>query len=182
MAFETKNLAGLLGHHYHINVLSLLKIRFYLQFCPHLSDTSRFMKSKFASSMTHTHATLLQLFGFCLGQPRWAGTRRNIHPLTPIVVISHPLSASSIYYDPWHLPCSIYVPDSLFPQFFQVFFGLPLGLAPSTSYSIHFCTQSLSSFCSICPYHRSLFCCSTEIMPSNPSPSTLYLELYHSLA
>jgi len=34
----------------------------------------------------------------------------------PIVVISHPLSASSIYYDPWHPPCSIYVPSSLFPQ------------------------------------------------------------------
>ena len=29
----------------------------------------------------------------------------------------------------------------------QVFFGLPLGLAPSTSYSIHFFTQSLYSFC-----------------------------------
>jgi len=28
----------------------------------------------------------------------------------------------------------------------QVYFGLPLGLAPSTSYSIHFFTQSLSSF------------------------------------
>jgi len=26
----------------------------------------------------------------------------------------HPLSASSIYYDPRHPPCSIYVPDSLF--------------------------------------------------------------------
>jgi len=34
-------------------------------------------------------------------------------------------------------PCSIYVPHSLFPQSLsQVFFGLPLGLAPSTSYSI----------------------------------------------
>jgi len=32
----------------------------------------------------------------------------------------------------------------------QVFFGLPLGLAPSTSYSIHFFTQSLSSFHVIC--------------------------------
>ena len=28
----------------------------------------------------------------------------------------------------------------------QVFFGLPLGLVPSASYSIHFFTQSLSSF------------------------------------
>jgi len=32
--------------------------------------------------------------GFCSGQPRWASTKRNIHPLTPIVVISHPLSPS----------------------------------------------------------------------------------------
>jgi len=30
----------------------------------------------------HTHTTILRLFGFCPGQPRWAGTRRNIHPLT----------------------------------------------------------------------------------------------------
>jgi len=33
----------------------------------------------------------------------------------------------------------------------QVFYGQPLGLAPSTSYSIHFFTQSLSSFCNTCP-------------------------------
>ena len=42
--------------------------------------------------------------------------RRNIHPLTPIVVISHPLSVSSPYYNPWHPPGSVYVLDSLFPQ------------------------------------------------------------------
>jgi len=46
-----------------------------------------------------------------------------------------------------------------------------LGLAPSTSYSIHLFTLSLSSFCITCPYHRNLFCCSTEIMSSNPSVS-----------
>jgi len=51
---------------------------------------------------THTHTTVLRLSWLCLGQPGWAGTRRNTYPLTPIVVISHPLSASSIYYDPWH--------------------------------------------------------------------------------
>jgi len=51
---------------------------------------------------THTHTTVLRLSGFCPGQPGWVSTRRNIHPITPIVVISHPLSASSIYYDPWH--------------------------------------------------------------------------------
>jgi len=60
----------------------------------------------------------------------------------------------------------------------QVFFGLPLGLATSTLYSIHFFTQSLSSLHSTCPCHRYLFCCSTKIMSSNPNLSTLCLELY----
>jgi len=53
----------------------------------------------------------------------------------------------------------------------QVFFGLPLGLAPFTSYSIHFFTQSLYTFRNTCPYHRNLFRCRTEIMSSNPSLS-----------
>jgi len=39
----------------------------------------------------------------------------------------------------------------------HILFGLPLGLEPSTS--IHFFTQSVSSFCNICPYHHNLFCC-----------------------
>jgi len=30
---------------------------------------------------TYTHTTVLRLSGFCPGQPRWASTRRNIHPL-----------------------------------------------------------------------------------------------------
>jgi len=34
---------------------------------------------------THTHTTVLRLSGFCPGLPAWAGTKRNIHPLTPIV-------------------------------------------------------------------------------------------------
>jgi len=54
---------------------------------------------------------------------------------------------------------------------FHVLFGLPLGLEPSTSYSIHFFTQSLSSFRNTCPYHHSLFCCSTKIISSIPSLS-----------
>jgi len=37
-----------------------------------------------------THTTILHLCEFCPGQPGWAGTKRNIHPLTLIVVISHP--------------------------------------------------------------------------------------------
>jgi len=36
----------------------------------------------------------------------------------------------------------------------------------STSYSIDFFTQSLSSFCSTCSYHHNLVCCSTEILVS----------------
>ena len=47
-----------------------------------------------------------------LGEPVPEETFTHI----PIVVTNHPLSASSIYYDPWHPLCSIYVPDSLFPQ------------------------------------------------------------------
>ena len=46
------------------------------------------------------------------------------------------LSASSIYYNPWHPPYSIHVLQPLSTISLQVFFGLPLGLAPSTSYSI----------------------------------------------
>ena len=46
----------------------------------------------------------------------------------------------------------------------QVLFGLPLGLEPSTSYSIHFFIQLVSSFHNTCPYHHSLFCCSTKII------------------
>ena len=53
----------------------------------------------------------------------------------------------------------------------EVFFGLPLGLAPSTSYSIHFFTHSLSSFRNTCPYHCNQFRCSTKTKSSNPSLS-----------
>jgi len=50
------------------------------------------------NSALYTHTTVLQLCGICPGQPVWAGTRRNIHPLTLIVVINHPclLSPSTI--------------------------------------------------------------------------------------
>ena len=64
----------------------------------------------------HTHTTILQLSGFCLGQFGSAGIGRNIHPLTPIVVVNCPISASSIYYDPWCPPYSIHVPDTVFLQ------------------------------------------------------------------
>ena len=53
----------------------------------------------------------------------------------------------------------------------HVLFGLPLGQEPSTSYSIHFFTQSVSSFRNTCPHHRNLFCCSIKIISSIPSLS-----------
>ena len=94
------------------------------------------------------------------------------------VVINHPLSASSIHYNPWHPPCSIYVPDSLIHYVSPSFIWSASWPGTSTSYSIHFFTQPLSSFRSTCRYHRNLFCCSTEIMSSEPNLSALYLELY----
>jgi len=137
--------------------------------------TSQFSCNKNAATTTTT--TILWLSVFCLGQTGWACTRRNIHSLTLIVVIDHPLSASSISYDgilPVQLTCStVFSTISL-----QVFFGLSLGLAPSTSYSIHFFTQSSSYFRSTCPYNHNLFCCSTEIISSNPG---LFLNPYLEL-
>jgi len=69
---------------------------------------------------THAH-TFHGSLDFVRDNPG-ASTRRNIHPLTPIVVINHPLSASFIYYNPWHPLCSIYVPDGLFPQSLSKFY------------------------------------------------------------
>jgi len=107
----------------------------------------------------HTTTTILWLCGFCPGQPGWASTKRNIHRFTPVMVINHPLSASYICYDPWHPPCSIYVPYSLFPQSLSRF-----SLVYFFSWHLPLLTQSLSSFRSTCPYHCNLFCCSMEIM------------------
>ena len=46
--------------------------------------------------------------------------------------VNHPLSALSICCDPWHHPCSIYVPDSLFaPPSVQVLFDYLLVWHPS---------------------------------------------------
>jgi len=53
----------------------------------------------------------------------------------------------------------------------HVLFGLPFGLKPSSSYYIHFFTQSVSSFCNACPCHHNLFCCGIKIISSIPSLS-----------
>jgi len=82
----------------------------------HNHDRIKESKECSTKAMILNQTTVLQLSGFCQGQPGWAGTRRNVHPLTPILTINHPLSASSVYCDRWHPPCSIYVPGSFFAQ------------------------------------------------------------------
>jgi len=66
----------------------------------------------------------------------------------------------------------------------HLLFRLPLGLEPATSHSIHFFTQSVSSFCNTCLYHRNLFCCSINIISPIPSLSLnsllgRYLNITH---
>jgi len=77
----------------------------------------------------------------------------------------------------WSVASSLFnlrVWDSFCTNSFQVLFGLLNGLAPSTTYCMCFFTQSLSSFCNMCPYQCNLFCCSTEIMLYNPHLSQLF--------
>ena len=59
--------------------------------------------------------------------------------------------------------------DSLSLTSLQVFFGLPLGLTPSSSKSIYFFTQSFSSFLNTCPYHLILYRSITVVISSVPS-------------
>jgi len=89
-----------------------------------------------------TTTTVLWLSGFCPGLSGCDSTRRNIHQLMPILIINHPLSASFIYCYPWHPPVNLCAWLSSCTTSVQVFFGLPLGRAPSILYSIHFFTFS----------------------------------------
>ena len=70
---------------------------------------------------THTHTTVLRLCGICPAQPGWAGTRRNIHPLTLIVVINHPnlLSPSTTNHSILHIQstCSTVFFHNFSPSF-----------------------------------------------------------------
>jgi len=77
------------------------------------------------SALNNTHN---RLTAFCLGLPGWAGTRRNIQPLTPILIIGHPLST---------LPLSTTTHSILFVQFtcFTVLFH-NLSPGPLTAHSI----------------------------------------------
>ena len=81
----------------------------------------------------------------------------------------HPIFIS-FFHLPWSIASSLFklhAWQSFCTTSFHVLFGLPLGLEPFTSYSIHFFTQSVSSFRSACPYHHNLFCCSINIILSS---------------
>jgi len=119
-------------------------------------------------TQTHNHFTALWILSGTNGVSRYQKKHSPTHTyrghqlsLIRFLHLLRSMESSLFNLRAWHLSTI-----SL-----QVFFGLPLGLAPSTSYSIHFFIQSLSSFCSTCPYNRNLFCCSTEIMSSNRSLS-----------
>jgi len=58
---------------------------------------------------THTHNRLTAFVRDNRGRPV---PEKNTHPLTPILIIGHPLSSSSIYSDPWHPLRSFYVLDN----------------------------------------------------------------------
>jgi len=117
------------------------------------------------TTSTSTTTTVIRLPGFCPVNPK---KHSRTHTVTPIVVIK---------IIPYLLPPSIMIQGILpveltyLTAFFHNHCPNFLGLPPSTSYSIHFFNQSLSSFSSTCPYHHSLFCCSTKIMSSKPSLS-----------
>jgi len=121
-------------------------------------------------SLSHTHNRFTTL---CSGLPGWASTRRNTHP--PTIWSSSNLPSTTIHSI---LPVQITCLAIFCTTFLHVLFGVPLGLEPSTSYSIHFFTQSVSSFRNTCPYQwyrRNLFCCSINIMSSIPSLSLNFL-------
>ena len=127
------------------------------------------MKGKVQNNTT----TILRPFvRDCLGEPVPEETTTH-HP------DCHPVFISFFHF---HLPRSI--ASTLFKlcawQSFcttslHVLFVLLLGLEPSTSYSIHFFTHSMSSFCNTCPYNCVQFCCSINIVLSIPSLSLNYL-------
>jgi len=107
----------------------------------------------------------------CPGLPGWDGTRfetfthppswssSNLYQLLPSTTIHTIL--------PVQIACLAISLHSLSPR---PFWSTSWSGA-STSYSIHFFTQSVSSFRNTCPYHHNLFCCSINIISSIPSLS-----------
>jgi len=98
---------------------------------------------------THTHTHTLLFYGsldFVWDNPGEPVPEETFtHPCllwsSVIPYLLRSMASSLINLHAWQSFSTIFV---------QVLFGLPLGLASSTSHSIHFFTQSLSSFRSTC--------------------------------
>ena len=115
---------------------------------------------------THTHTQ--PFYGPLSGSTRVSRYQKK-HSSTHTTPAHQPsLSASSIYHESWHPPCSIHAPGNLSARPLTVSSSAYLWVWSHT-YSIHFFTQSLSSFHNTCPYHRNLFCCSSDVMSAIPS-------------
>ena len=119
-----------------------------------------YMKRHFILSQQHTLGTQRdtlrnnnnnnnndRLTAFDPGQPGQAGTRRNIHPLTPIRINVLPLSPFSICNDPWHPLYSTYVLDSPHVQ----------PLSRSSLVFLLVLNPQLLTLCISSPSHRHLF-------------------------
>ena len=74
------------------------------------------------------------------GQPGWAGTRKTfIYSHPAFAVITSVISFIDFLHFLWYVASALYSCwpwQSFSAATLQVFFGLPLGLAPSTSYSM----------------------------------------------
>ena len=95
---------------------------FMLHICYCLCTQTHMHARTHAHTHTHTHTTVLRLFGFLWDNPSELVPEETFthphlsytHTSTPIVIFNNSLLASSIYFELWHLLCSIYMPDSLF--------------------------------------------------------------------
>jgi len=96
---------------------------------------------------THAHSAILGLSGLCLRQPKCVGTGRNIYPLTPIMAVNYPLSASSIFYDPWFLPVQFVCPTVFFHNVFQSFLW-SISWSGTLHFILHTFLHPVINFCS----------------------------------
>ena len=125
--------------------------------CPH----DKRLKTKSTSLKLCKNYNNNHLTAVCPGQPGRLvpeETFTRSHPSWSMYFLYHLSPFATVHGILFiQLTCLTVLSNNLFP-------GLPLGLEPSTSCSIHFFTQSSSSFCSTCPDQRSLFCCNINAM------------------
>ena len=140
------------------------------------------MQQEQTKKQTHTH-THTRLTALCPVPERythtqpfngpWSGTTRvgqyqkkhsstRTHP-------NHRTSCINFLHLLWSIASSAFSLHAWQSSLTTSLQGLLLGLGPSTSYSMHFFTQSSSSFRSTCPYRRSLLCRNTNDMSSIPT-------------